>query len=711
MWMFETHKHCDDQCLVAYLDGESSVRERWRVKYHLLRCWQCRTRLSELERQVRRLSTAYRSDAFPSPGRVDAARRRFLADAHALGLGRSCARPNLEEPARESASLSFRLRPPRALTLPAFLTLAVMLVAAGLFFWFQRESPDQWAKTALASAQAFEESLQASPQVVRQTFLVEIIERKPKPERRHGRLEILSDARHARFSSRWRALDGSLRHAVWKPTEDTSFVYRGGSGAHRAEPYRHTGGRVSLIHVVEAGDNAEALERGFMRWLETREWRPLSLSSELALFTNEEGALFRAEPVAGPEGDERIRLTAFRRGPGFTVEIVVELDRRTYRPQVKRIRYESPERSLELIFVARPVEFVSPQVVKASLFRPPKRLLAPSNTASTAGRGRLGRSASPDILPERPSPAALANLEAEALFALHRLNVCRGEQVEVIRESNRVVVRGVVETAQRKQDILSAVERLAGRRWLAPHIMTVGEIADRTPSAGAVYSSAVTERIMNTIPIHDALVKYFEQLRDGGEPASRNIDPQREVQRFAVRANARWDAVWTEAFALRRLAERYPAEHRLRLLSQQNRWLIETIVQDHLRALHEKARFAFEEIEPVFRSLVGAPPIPVVQPRDFSTAFTGAPGPDWQRRVLELFRQVTQCHKAVRSLLTAGRERPGEKKKEGKAAGTPPVEATISTLLNRAARLAEASANLTTAAGRGTDSGPPTGPP
>ena len=706
MWTFGTHRHCSDQCLVAYLDGESSLWERWRAKYHLLRCWQCRTRLNELERQVRRLSTAYRSDVFPSPSRVDAARRRFLADACALGLTRSRARPGLEKPAGEPAPLRFGFRAPRTLALPALLTLLAMLAAAGLFFWSQRESAGQWARTALASAQAFEESLQTSPQVVRQTFLVEIIERKPDSRRRHGRLEILSDASRSRFASRWTTLDGSLLHAVWKPAADRPYVYR--AGAPRAAPYRRAGHRISLLHVVEAGENAEALERAFMRWLETRDWRPLSLSSDLAVFSNEEGAVFRAETVAGPEGGDRLRLTAVRRGAGFTIEIVIELDARTYTPEVKRIRYESETRSLELIFVARPVEFVAPHIVKASLFRPPARLLAKAGSAARK-RPRGGRAFAQPDRPDRPSPAALADLEAETLFALHRLNVCRGEQVEVIRESNRVLVRGVVDTPGRKQEILAAVDRLAGRRWLALEIATVAEIAPETHAAPRpTYSAAVTERITNRIPVYGALLEYFRGARlSPGSPAG---DPRLEVQRFAFRANASWDAVWTEAFALRRLAERYPADDRLELLSQQNRWLVETIVQDHLRALHRKAQAAYEQIEPVFRTLAGIPPIPAADAQDLSAAFAGAPGPGWQGRALDLFREVTRCHEAVRNLLTAGRQRPDEQKGENIGAA-PRVKETISALLNRAARLAEASAKLTTAEGRGTNPGPPHGPP
>jgi len=706
MWTFRTRKHCDDQCLIGYLDGEISLRQRWLAKCHLMRCWQCRTRLNELERQVRRLSAAYRSDVFPSPGRVDAARRRFFAEARALGLRRAAGRPDAETPLDQAAGFRPPVFAPRPLALPLLLVLIVAAAASAVFLWLQREDPARRAEAALASVRSFEESLQRSPQVVRQTFLVEIVERKPAPERLHGRLEILSDARRSRFASRWSTLDGSLRHGLWKQPESGPFLYQAGRGVVPAPPEQAASNRVSLLQIVQAGESAEALERGFVRWLETRDWRPLSLASDFAVFADNEGSELRAERVTGPDGGERIRLTALRRGPEGTIEIVLELDSRTHSPRMKRIRYDSGARSLELIFVARPVEFIPPRLVKASLFRPPRRLLAAapreSDAARPSGVGRPSR---------QPSLQELADLEAEALFTLHRLNVCRGEQVEVVRDARRVLVHGVVDEPERKQEILAALDRLSARRWLAAEISTVGEAALPGPPGNAAdYSAAVTEQIRNRIPIHDELLKYFEQRRNPSRPAAAGAEPARRVELFAAQANARWDAVWTEAFALRRLAERYPEDGRLALLSPQTRWLVETIVQDHFRALHQKAGAALAQIEPVFRSIAGVPPADVAEPADLSAAFAGAPGPGWQRRVFELFRQVTQCHETVRRLLTVGSERRGEIRTDT-APGRRAVNEMITALLDRAARLAEGSASLTTAAREGTPSSPPNGPP
>jgi hypothetical protein len=79
-------KHCSDEQLLEYLDSESGAAARIGVRWHLSRCWRCRTRLNAIEAQVHSLLRAIDQHPFP-PERIDAARERFFRSAAAVGDG------------------------------------------------------------------------------------------------------------------------------------------------------------------------------------------------------------------------------------------------------------------------------------------------------------------------------------------------------------------------------------------------------------------------------------------------------------------------------------------------------------------------------------------------------------------------------------------------------------------------------------------------
>jgi hypothetical protein len=66
----------------------------------------------------------------------------------------------------------------------------------------------------------------------------------------------------------------------------------------------------------------------------------------------------------------------------------------------------------------------------------------------------------PTLLPEppaTPSTGELITAEIESWFALHRAKACLGEALEVIRDRSGVKIRGVVETAERREELLEAL--------------------------------------------------------------------------------------------------------------------------------------------------------------------------------------------------------------------------------------------------------------
>lgn len=76
-------KHCSDEQLLQYLDGELPLLSKWRVPSHLRRCWRCRTRLGVIESQVHSLMRRIDDQPFPLEC-IASARSRFLCAAAAM---------------------------------------------------------------------------------------------------------------------------------------------------------------------------------------------------------------------------------------------------------------------------------------------------------------------------------------------------------------------------------------------------------------------------------------------------------------------------------------------------------------------------------------------------------------------------------------------------------------------------------------------------
>lgn len=55
-------RHCSDERLLALMDGEGGLMERWRTAAHVKSCWGCRARLREFELEVMELERARRGE-------------------------------------------------------------------------------------------------------------------------------------------------------------------------------------------------------------------------------------------------------------------------------------------------------------------------------------------------------------------------------------------------------------------------------------------------------------------------------------------------------------------------------------------------------------------------------------------------------------------------------------------------------------------------
>jgi hypothetical protein len=84
--------HIPDQDLLRAADGELSSRREAEVRAHLTACWQCRTRLTEIEASIADVVHLYRSSDAPLPP-VEGPRALLKAQLATLSAGNAEPRP------------------------------------------------------------------------------------------------------------------------------------------------------------------------------------------------------------------------------------------------------------------------------------------------------------------------------------------------------------------------------------------------------------------------------------------------------------------------------------------------------------------------------------------------------------------------------------------------------------------------------------------
>ncbi len=546
-------KHCTDEYLIAYLDGELSGLASRSVRRHLEACWQCRAHLDELAEQIRQVTIVVEDDMFPGPERVAWARMRILAGARRVAESTQAA-----SPARVG------VQPVTRWCLAA--ACAVLLVGVAIIRTLPRTT--KLAPVELLARAAGSDGT-ANGSLIFQEFKIVVEETRPAQRQRETRLRIWSEPGGSRFASKLQDGEGHLKHALWLPGEGQEYRYRAAVG-HAVPSAAHTPVTRDITAYLSDQPGIEQVEAALMAWLENRAWRPVSLAADLAVFVSAGGV------TASVERDgELLRLRARgSRGRG-TLEFTLEIEPGNYRPRLARIRYDAPDSAFSLSLIPNPVG-----VIPAAVFKPDLPLPVKPLHESTP----VVRLQSPVTVTHRD----VDEIEAETRFALHRIRACLGEPIEVLRDADgSVLVRGLAVTRDRKEQVAAALGTLVGSGELTLEVRTTEEaMRDQTPAGPSVPVPLIPGPAPERRALHVLL-----QGRLGSA---------QEAARFASRVVSSSEELLSEAWALRRLAERYGS--RLDRLPPRARILIEAMVRDHLTGYEQRLHDARD----LLRSVVPA---------------------------------------------------------------------------------------------------------
>lgn len=557
--------HCNNEALLAYLDGELHVAAAWRVRRHLRSCWDCRRRMAELEEQIYAVGKAIREQPFPS-ARVECARRRFVA------WERSC---GISFPSRFKVFPRFSL----AMGLP-LLVIAIVVSA-----WRLALEPDPEA--ILARARQMERDATERGQAVRRQSLLIQVQAGPSPAHSQDwRVEVFADRAARRFAARWTDARGGLQHALWCTAGNQIYRYERG----RLRPATHVVTAPLLERLGAAGLDGVSLERTLVEWIFSREWTPVSLAGEIKEFVDRTGLRLRARKSAATDGTRLICLELESRRGARSLYITLMLELPDYHPRSEIIRLEEAGVRSTIYLVPGHTEWISAEKVHASWFEPDVPVLLPHPSSPAQVRRTTGQLQ----LSPAPQEAVLLATEVHALYALHEERACLGEPVQVRRVAgNMVEIFGLASSEQKKQAILARLAPLKFTGAIAVRLETVEEALNHrgdAPAASDVAKDAIEQKISSgASPIQEVLASYF---RSRGKASSQE-EVARRVVDFSNRAITLAEAAWAEAWALRRLDEQFPTI-RLAQLDPSLRHILLKMAVDHMAGLRRSLELARE---------------------------------------------------------------------------------------------------------------------
>lgn len=230
----------------------------------------------------------------------------------------------------------------------------------------------------------------------------------------------------------------------------------------------------------------------------------------------------------------------------------------------------------------------------------------------------------PDARFTRP---ATPGEELQVMAALHRLGADLGDPIAVTGSGGHIVVTGIGITPERQQEIRDELKAVPRVTLLFPE-----------PSAEALG--------------HDVSGSSSISVRPGAGPWLAEMEKQlggrAAFEQFSDRVLQLADAFMSRAYALRRLAERFPPEREAQMTPQQ-RELLASLCREHAEALLQNVMDVQGRLQPV---LPAGGPAAVAQ----QTAGSAA----WQDRAEQLASAARHFETSLVSVLggTAGETRP-----------------------------------------------------
>lgn len=598
--------HLSEGKLLLYLDGELPPKEAALAQEHLTACWSCRMNADSVQEAVfafvKYRDAALRALAAPPSGEKRFARR--LDDLRER-LGERSWLAQLYGSLNRMFSAARLAAPPRP-PVWAMAGLAAAFATIALFTWSDRA-------LVVTASEFLQKASEAQARELRKTAQPVV----------YQKLRIRRGARVATWE-------------LWRDTANARFrqsVESATAGARRESPESDEAALVSELMEVLRANRMNPQEPLSAASFEA--WRQ-SLAAK-----REE--VSRSQTEAGETLTLRVSAIA-ETIVGQITEASLVAPARDWRPQAQslKVRGENEIREYELRETAYEVIPLAALTVFAESAPIPAATRIPATPSPTA--------------PPLPTSAELQNAEVAALYALHQLKADLGEQIEIACESNeQVIVRGQVETPERKRELIAALE------WIPLVTARIQTFAEAMAQAAPAKSHATIAPLPNangdrapadSVNLFERrLARYFAE-RGGAAPASVPEDAATINRRIAQMANSAFaesSAALASGWALRRLAVAFdggPGEQTDDQMSAAAAARLREVISNHLAEINTRSRNLRMQLEPALISIAGTQPgvAPSPLPADGTR----------KTRVMRLFKAVEQVQRLSYRLFASG---------------------------------------------------------
>jgi RNA polymerase sigma factor (sigma-70 family) len=373
----------------------------------------------------------------------------------------------------------------------------------------------------------------------------------------------------------------------WRRSDGVQTIYH-----HGARP------QLQLAPEKRSAQSAVTFENAWQLDLAAKDFSSLISGADRTKVEEQGNVYVISADVGTASGSDRVSVSSV---DNYIASATLVLNRRDLHPVEERIVVRQGNETREYRFIETGFEQKAKAEVSPSVFEPEKELL--SSTRPEIRNSKLETAApAPGLRPLAPV-VATADDEVEVLRLLNQAGVFLRDQVSVVRApAGQLIVSGVVETDERKQQIAKALSPVVKTRVARVEVETLAEVLQRqqaraTSQPVTIEGGQVTE---SHIPVDAELRKYLSSAK---ELSGEQLDT--EMRRFGERILARSNQARLHALALKPIIERFSPEE-LQALTPEARSKWRSIVVDHVRSFALETAALRRELEPLFPSLANS---------------------------------------------------------------------------------------------------------
>jgi hypothetical protein len=579
--LFHQTWHPSFEELMLYLDGELGAKKMERLGTHTKKCWSCRLRLEKIDRAISEFMEA-RSESFADqptfPMPVSASFSGKLDRLEAEHGGSSLFSGLIREYTKG------RFAPRVSARLAIFLVSLSLIVA--IYVRLNIAQPVSAKEVLYHATQAEVQQIgQVRDPVIYQKVQ---LSRTSRSGLQTATWEIWNDTRNNRLRQRVTDAKDETRGAI-PLSQDAALV------PVHVPPVIEDLGEMFRSHKADLG-------------------RPLSPANYEVWRASIPQESEEVHDGRLPDGDKATILKVSGHGP-FPPDTIVAAEftvRATdWHPVGERLLVQKQDGVVDYSLGEVAFNVMALNAVPSSIFAEPHP--ARTQISDTHVRRFLPVSVPIDLRPAHgsllPNEADLTAAEVEARYALHSVGVCIGRPIAVRMGVGRIEVEGVVDTEDRRTDVLLA---LRGIPYVAAAIRTVGEEAAiapaENPDGETAASFALTQPAAAStrkLAIEDLLKQYFTAGKCAVRKSSaQSACVQEEIANLSREALAHSEGANAQAWALRRLVEWEPFLKRETLRTSSRR-LVQLMVRDHMEALRSELEQSRAQLKPILAALLG----------------------------------------------------------------------------------------------------------